>query len=236
MRTLAVLALTVAATVCAPRLVFAAGGPPMITDDTGTPGPGAWEINTAALIRRTRSGSETELPLLDINYGVGERVQLKYEVPWTRSGLGESTVGVKWRFRDPGEAGWKISTYPQLELASQGEASSLLLPIELDRTFQRFNLSVEVGRERPSDGRGTWFAGAVLGCSLGSDLELLGEAHVDSVGTHDGSGFAALIGARWRRMPMGSLLISLGHEFAAGRDRARASFLGYVGWQFASNE
>src|SRR6266849_7689835 len=34
------------------RAAFAQGGPPMLTDDPGTPGNRHWEINTAALIRK----------------------------------------------------------------------------------------------------------------------------------------------------------------------------------------
>ena len=57
----------------------------MITDDTGTPGPGAWEVHIAATMQRAASTSTGDLPLLDINYGVGEQIQLKYEVPgWQR--------------------------------------------------------------------------------------------------------------------------------------------------------
>jgi len=32
---------------CAARAAFGQGGPPMITDDPGTPGPGKWENNIA---------------------------------------------------------------------------------------------------------------------------------------------------------------------------------------------
>src|SRR5881296_807703 len=85
----------------------AQGGPPLITDDPDTPGPGYWEINLSAAVEKTRLKRRLEAPFLDINYGAGERVQLKFEIPWlsvsessapNRTGLGNSTVGVKWRF------------------------------------------------------------------------------------------------------------------------------------------
>jgi hypothetical protein len=63
------------------RISAAQGGPPMITDDPGTPGDGHWEINLAASARHSATTSEGEVPLLDVNYGLGERIQLKYEVP-----------------------------------------------------------------------------------------------------------------------------------------------------------
>src|SRR5258706_5506428 len=61
---------------------WAEGGPPMLTDDPGTPGDGHWEFNTAM---QTEHGGDTmtfKLPLVDINYGLGERLQLKFEMPW----------------------------------------------------------------------------------------------------------------------------------------------------------
>src|SRR5215470_14934711 len=66
----------------APPASLAQGGPPMITDDPGTPGPGNWEINIAATAAHWGRIVEGEWPLLDLNYGVGSRIQLKYEVPW----------------------------------------------------------------------------------------------------------------------------------------------------------
>ena len=57
-------------------------GPPLITDDPDTPGPNHWEINLAATMEKFDSDWGWELPLLDINYGVGERIQLKFEIPW----------------------------------------------------------------------------------------------------------------------------------------------------------
>ena len=47
------------------------GGPPMITDDPATPGDGHWEINMASLVNRTSPTSITQLPLIDVNYGLG---------------------------------------------------------------------------------------------------------------------------------------------------------------------
>ena len=58
----------------APALV-AQGGPPLITDDPDTPGPGHWEINLAASRETNQSGTTVE-SLADINVGVGRRLQL----------------------------------------------------------------------------------------------------------------------------------------------------------------
>src|SRR6516225_11447901 len=61
------------------------GGPPMLTDDPDTPGPSFWEINLAGIAKRTQAERRYEAPTVDINYGVGERIQLKFEIPWVNS-------------------------------------------------------------------------------------------------------------------------------------------------------
>ena len=58
------------------------GSPPMVSDDTGTPGNGNWEINVVLAGDISKDSKAFELPLLDINYGIGDRLQLKYEVPY----------------------------------------------------------------------------------------------------------------------------------------------------------
>ena len=96
----------------------AQGGPPFRTDDPETPGNQHWEINFGWIGDRNPAAGAYQVPDFDINYGLGDRIQLKYEVPIaieeTRpqaatstypavpgqviGGLGESLLGVKWRF------------------------------------------------------------------------------------------------------------------------------------------
>src|SRR5215471_6738860 len=74
--------------------VFGQGGPPLLTDDPGTPGNQNWEINIAAMPRFVPGDRDFQAPLLDINYGWGERIQLKYQVPYIfDSGEGSSYRG-----------------------------------------------------------------------------------------------------------------------------------------------
>ena len=65
-----------------PRRVVAQGGPPLITDDPETPGNGHWEINVAWTLSQKQNRRFFGIPLLDVNYGLGEHIQLKAEVPW----------------------------------------------------------------------------------------------------------------------------------------------------------
>src|ERR1700682_4712479 len=73
------------------REVLAQGGPPMITDDPGTPGNGKFEINVAVVFNRLPQEISWDVPALDINYGVGDHIQLTLQtapVILKRSGQG----------------------------------------------------------------------------------------------------------------------------------------------------
>jgi hypothetical protein len=96
----------------------AQGGPPFRTDDPDTPGNKHWEINFGWIGERNPAAGAYQVPDFDINYGLGDRIQLKYELPiaieetlpqpaspgqpavygQVIGGLGESLLGVKWRF------------------------------------------------------------------------------------------------------------------------------------------
>ena len=49
----------------------AQGGPPMITDDPGTPGNGKWENNLAVAFEHRPNERSFDSPAIDLNYGVG---------------------------------------------------------------------------------------------------------------------------------------------------------------------
>jgi hypothetical protein len=59
----------------------AQGGPPLRTDDPGTPGPGRWEVNTAVTLEHVRGETSLDPPLADVKYLVGNRIQFKSELP-----------------------------------------------------------------------------------------------------------------------------------------------------------
>jgi hypothetical protein len=104
----------------------AQGGPPFRTDDPETPVNRHWEINFGWVGDRNPDTGAYQVPDFDFNYGLGDRIQLKYEIPIaieeTRQqpstttvssipsnvlvGLGESLLGIKWRFYEhhPGDA------------------------------------------------------------------------------------------------------------------------------------
>jgi hypothetical protein len=172
----------------------ALGGPPLLTDDPDTPGPNHWEINTGASSVYSTHEWNLGAPLLDINYGVGEHIQLKYQVEFSELvpdrggplvGMSNSLAGVKWRFADQTNWSWlEISTYPQLEFiypASSGRrgladrGDNLLLPIEVEHIFKKVTVYAEAGymwnEYQPKQG---WY-GVAGEYELSEKFSLMGE-------------------------------------------------------------
>lgn len=226
---------------------LAQGGPPMVTDDPETPGNGNWEINLAALGSRSRAGRwEVSAPDADINYGWGEHIQLKLDVPWTfvresgerwKSGLGVGNAGVKWRFVDIEDRGFSMSTYPQYLsgwLASSRnrgittDAKEFFLPLEVATRFGEFGLDGEVGRNFVRHGKNQWVMGGIVAHACGEDRECLFEVH-ETRAPHDSHTLVNL-GLHWKLSESLVLLASAGHEFSPRTDEQQG-FLFYLGFQ-----
>jgi hypothetical protein len=95
----------------------------MITDDPGTPGNGHWENNIAVTFEHRPSETSFDSPLIDLNYGVGEHIQLTLQggpVLLKRSGhgliggFGGTEAAVKWRFLDEEKSGFDVSMFPRV--------------------------------------------------------------------------------------------------------------------------
>jgi hypothetical protein len=115
----------------APSIASAQAGPPFLTNDPGTPGNRHWEINIASMQTLTRAQDSYQLPQIDINFGVGDRLQLSYEIPYvlqtsagagSASGWSNALTGAKWRFLDQGEDGWQASVFPQAQTGAPASA------------------------------------------------------------------------------------------------------------------
>jgi hypothetical protein len=229
-----------------PPAALAQGGPPLVTDDPGTPGAGKWEVNYAAILQRTPHRWEVAAPDVDMNYGWGERLQLKLDVPWVlardsgdpwKSGLGKGDVGVKWRFLDEDQAGYSVSTYPQLgwnilpSSARRGITDAqreFFLPIEVSKEVAEVGYGAEIGRNFVSRGVSQWMAGVIVAPKCGEKCEGLFEVH-ETYATHEHETLVN-IGFRWQVGESMSLLAAAGREFGTSADDQRHVLL-YLGLQ-----
>ncbi len=218
----------------------AEGGPPLFTDDPGTVEPGHWEINLAWTTARSAAARYDEAPLADINYGLDDTTQVKFEMPWAvesgrgTNGFGAAIAGVKWRFVDQGAHGWRVSTYPQAAFApsalhraaSAGSGVTWLLPLQVQRDFGAFDAGFDIGRTLAKAGDG-WFGGVDVGRTLNDRIELLAELHGESDDA-DGHELVVNVGTRATLSEHCTLLASLGTDVdnTSGPRNRVVSYLG----------
>ena len=170
------------------------GGPPLITDDPGTPGNKHWEINIAFTNTHFDFGKIYEAPHIDLNYGYGDNVQLKLEGPLTIfegstarfASLADTNWGVKWRFLNENNKRPSVSTYPQLLVITNREfgqlgvtdpGTDLYLPLEVMKSFGKFLLDMDGGVLFRQFSESQFSSGICGEFDVNEHLALLGEVH-----------------------------------------------------------
>jgi hypothetical protein len=230
------------------RAVHAQAGPPFLTNDPGTPGNANWEINLASMQTITRGASSYQVPQIDLNFGLGDRIQLTYEVPYVlqagngepvQSGWGNGYPGIKWRFLDQGEDGWQMSTFPQFETGASQLARQkgiavagprFLLPLEVTKKVGSVDVDFEAGYYFPGNSPKERIFGFVAGRPINDRLELDAEIYDDRIYGASQHSTTLDIGGRYR---LGTGVIAL---FMAGRSingvsNGQPAFIGYIGVQ-----
>jgi hypothetical protein len=219
----------------------------MITDDPGTPGPGKWENNIAIAFEHRPHETAYDLPVIDLNYGVGEHIQLTLQggpVLLKRSGhgliggLGGTEAAVKWRFLDEEKSGFDASMFPRVifnitqssvrrGLAEDG--TRFQIPFQVAKTFGRFHADAEFGPLASTLGRSEWIYGIVGGVELAKTTMLMAELHGTSRMNFTRDVLTVNFGLRHQLTDARILIASIGHELR-DPDQAR-SFIGYLGVQ-----
>ena len=231
---------------CRPAL--AQGGPPYYTNDPGTPGNLLWEINLGYMPFLYPNTSVTHTPDVDINFGLGDRIQLTYENAWLRVdntapakfGLGQDQLGVKWRFYDNKDSGFAMSVFPQLSINNPNHSvergitsrgASLIVPMEFTKKLGPIDLNWEGGYNWVHKGPDGWLAGLVVGHEFTDRLEL--DAEFYSTGTfHPATNQETLEGGlRYKIHPPFILLVMAGRSLAPAGP-TQPYFVGYFGMQF----
>jgi hypothetical protein len=227
---------------------LAQGGPPYYTNDPGTPGNLNWEINLGYMPFFYSNQSVSHTPDVDINFGIGDRIQLTYESAWlrvqnpssaTKFGQGQSNPGVKWRFYDAGESGLNLSVFPQLFLNNPNDAvhrgitpasEAFLLPIEFSKKVGPVDVNLEAGYQFVHKGPDGWITGLVVGHDFTAKLE--GDVEVYSQGTfHPYADQPTLdLGARYKIHRPVILLFMAGRSLEPTRSN-QSRFQGYFGLQ-----
>ncbi|MFL6516397.1 MAG: hypothetical protein ACJ8M1_15365 [Chthoniobacterales bacterium] len=234
---------------CCARMVFAQAGPPMITDDPGTPGNGKWEINVAVAFEHRSGETALDVPTIDLNYGVGEHIQLNLQggpAALTRSGhgpiagLGGTEAAVKWRFLDEDSAGLDVSMYPRIlfnitessvrrGLAEPG--TRFQIPFQAAKSFGRFAVDAEFGPLVTTVGRSEWLYGLVGALKFGEKTMVMAELHGTSRTDFSRDTLTVNIGLHHEITEHIILITSLGHELRSPENSL--ALVGYFGVQLA---
>jgi hypothetical protein len=222
------------------------GGPPMITDDPGTPGDGKFEINLALAFEHRPGVTTVDLLAIDINYGVGDRIQLTLQggpVLLKRSdhgaigGLGGTEAAMKWRFIDDKTTGITMSMFPRVifnisrSAARRGlaeEGTRFQIPFQFAKAFSGFDLDLEWGPLVSTVGASQWLYGIVVGVDASKTTELMVELHGTSRTNFSEDDLAVNFGIRQKLNEHCLFIGSLGHELRSPEARA---LIGYAGVQ-----
>jgi hypothetical protein len=226
----------------------AQGGPPMITDDPGTPGDKKWEINLAVAFERRPGETTADFPAIDLNYGVGEHIQLtlqtapvllKREGHGLIGGLGSTEAAVKWRFLDQQKDGdgFDMSMFPRVifnvvrssprrGLSEPG--TRFQIPLQMAKTFGRWHADVEFGPHVSSVGRSEWLSGIVAGLEVSKRTLLMAELHGTSRMNFTRDVLTVNVGVHHEFSETRILIVSLGREI---RSPDPLATIGYFGMQ-----
>jgi hypothetical protein len=218
----------------------------MITDDPGTPGSGKFEINLAIAGERRPNGSAFDTPGIDINYGVGDRIQLtlqggpvllKRRDHGAIGGLGGTEAAVKWRFVENQEIGLSISMFPRVifnlsrSAARRGladDGTRFQIPIQIAKGFKNFDLNFEWGPLASTVGPSEWLYGIVVSVDATKTTSFMAELHGSSRTNFSEDELVANFGIRQKLNDHCLFIGSLGHEVRSPEARA---WIGYAGVQ-----
>jgi hypothetical protein len=219
-----------------------------LTNDPGTPGNENWEINIAAAETVRRGVGTYQVPQFDINFGIGDRLQLTYEVPYVlqtspgqplETGWSNALPGVKWRFLDQGEGGWQISTFPQFqtdgtmaarEKGIAGSGPRFLLPLEVAKRVGPVDLNFEVGYYFPWHGPQERILGLAAGRQVTKRLELDGEVYNDRAMGALPRDTTFDFGGRYK-LHQGIIALFMAGRSFSGNSSGQPEFIGYFGVQ-----
>lgn len=211
------------------------GSPPMQSEDSDTPGDGNWEINLALGADWNGGGHRVEFPVADINYGVGERLQLTLELPYVflheaadavapasgAHGVGDATLGLKYRFYDNTDRGVSMAIYPQwrvrapMTAAGVSEGPAFALPLVLVSEFESFSLTANAGLEF-ADGERRSFASVGAGRRLSHAVALMGELAGTDLNGGEARRIALDVGLRRTLDDTQSLSLAIGRDVVTG--------------------
>lgn len=227
----------------------ALAGPPFLTDDPEPVDYQHSEFYAFGTYDKTPDGSSTALPAFEYNYGVFPEIQLHLIIPFTtvsatgaptQSGLGDTEIGVKYRFVDETDDRPQIGIFPMVEAPTGNAARGLgngqvwyRLPLWIQKSWGSWTSYGGVGYaiNHATGMQNSWFSGWLLQRDLSETITLGGELFRQQADTQGGEGTTLVnLGGYYNMTGCGcSLLFSGGHSIAG--ESQKIAYLGlYWTW------
>jgi hypothetical protein len=222
--------------------VLMADGPPLVTDDTGTPGHNKWEINIAYRRNNTKLEETTRFSV-DANYGFGEKTQLNLIIPHTYINhdeernfdhLGNIQFATKYRFIDEIGGFFSVSATPTISLPTGNHRSKpdYFFPLEFESRMKSLHIGSQIGYVIHSDkGVEEELFYGFFSEYFFEKIDVLGEIF-GLVTKHTKTNAPQFnVGLRYKFNELFSIMGSAGKSFE-GRDSGGVDFQSYAGVRF----
>jgi hypothetical protein len=236
----------------------AQAGPPFATDDPEPVEYQHWEVYGFTAGVREHGYSSGWLPGVEVNYGAAPELQLHVIATYAfdapngasrRAGFGDTELGAKYRFVDPGKDDWwpQIGIFPLVELHTGNAARGLgagytqtFLPVWVQKDFGEWITYGGGGYWiNPGPGnRNYWYMGWLLQHQITKSLLLGGEIfHQGSNADGREASFGFSFGGVYDFTEHDHLLFSAGHgglTYAVDGGNITRPFTYYLGFQWTS--
>ncbi|MBW2272686.1 MAG: hypothetical protein JRG96_05415 [Deltaproteobacteria bacterium] len=216
-------------------------GPPLLSDDPHTVGPGRVEAIVAATAFGFEDSANVAVPLVDLTVGLfeGFDVAVALSPAFTVSPdapvetRGAASLGLKWQPLRGDH--WNASFTPTVSLnAPLLDETNVLLPVQIEYGWKRLSLGVDGGYVVDLDHSDLWFVAVYGGWSTSESLTVLAELWGGRARGDERSAAGLTLGLDWV-MPWGPHLLAScgpGFETSVGRRVRWAAYLG-LQWDFA---
>lgn len=218
-------------------------GPPFMTDDPVPVELEQSEFYLFSTYDQAKDGKSISLPAFEYNYGIFHDTQLHIVIPFNKTiltdgtnefGLGDTELGIKYRFVHETESIPQIGIFPMAELAT-GDATRGLgngktwwkLPVWVQKSFGEWTTYGGGGYviNRAEGQKNYSFGGWQIQKDLNDKWSLGGEIYARNKTTENGeSTVISNIGGYYKFSPDFNLLFSAGHSISGENH-----LVGYVG-------
>lgn len=228
-----------------------AGSPPLQTEDTETPGDRNLEINMGVLGESGGGEHRHELPVLDINYGVGDTLQFSYSIPYvfarqavthaageeemtSAHGVGDSSVQLKYRFYDNTDTGLSFAIAPLVQFRTPGANREVsegrtvtVLPLIATREYANASITANAGVEL-SAGEQRYFGSFAVGRRISDTVAVLAEVAGNNLNAADDKRVLLDFGVRRKISGSQSISAALGRDIQAGGGQAKQVYFTFM--------